>query len=360
MPDPILLISDSHRPSEPLARTLALLGSVTTLSLADGAPDGGSHRPAEGPDGRFSTVVADIDLRDARSVSSLRRCLMPGGRAAPPTLCLLDGSGHDETVQAWAIGASAVMPVAAGREQLLAAVLSLAPPPATVTPRVSRAVPGVGAALADLLEGAASGTAIRPAVVADASVLMLDAIGDDGIGAWLDVVRTIDDITYQHCLSTAGFVAAFALRLGFSRRDGEALCRAALVHDIGKGRVPLEILGKQGGLSPGERAVMREHAALGHELLVMQGGFDSMSLEIARHHHEFLDGSGYPDGLAGAAIPDHVRIMTICDIFGALTERRPYKPAMAPADAMRIMGGMDNQLDGDLLHSFRDCFRDLD
>ena len=109
------------------------------------------------------------------------------------------------------------------------------------------------------------------------------------------------------------------------------------MHDIGKGVIPLGILNKAGALDAREMAIMRGHAAAGHDLLMVRGDavdqHEPMTLDVVRHHHEALDGTGYPDCLAGAAIADPVRIVTICDVFTALIEDRPYKSALAGHEA---------------------------
>ncbi|WP_238183315.1 HD-GYP domain-containing protein, partial [Methylobacterium trifolii] len=115
---------------------------------------------------------------------------------------------------------------------------------------------------------------------------------------------------------------------------------AALVHDVGKARIPLAILNKPGPLDAAEMAVMRTHAAVGHDILFASGMRDPVALPATRHHHEMLDGSGYPDRLSGDRIDDPIRLLTICDIYAALTERRPYRPAMPQAEALRVLRGM--------------------
>ncbi|MDE4909942.1 HD domain-containing protein [Methylobacterium sp. 092160098-2] len=128
--------------------------------------------------------------------------------------------------------------------------------------------------------------------------------------------------------------------LRLSIGDRRSFVRAALVHDVGKTKIPLEILLKPGALTAEEMKVMRAHAALGHEMLLASGMTDKFALAVTRHHHEMLDGSGYPDGLSGAAISDPVRLLTICDIYAALTEDRPYRAAMSQAKALEILRGM--------------------
>ena len=117
--------------------------------------------------------------------------------------------------------------------------------------------------------------------------------------------------------------------------------------------MPLDILNKPGRLSEEEMAIMRTHASVGFELLAKQGGFDGEILSVVRHHHEYLDGTGYPDGLKANAIIDLVRLTTICDIYAALIERRAYKSPMPAEQAFKIMWDMGGKLDADLLRAFQ-------
>jgi HD-GYP domain-containing protein (c-di-GMP phosphodiesterase class II) len=108
---------------------------------------------------------------------------------------------------------------------------------------------------------------------------------------------------------------------------------AALLHDVGKLRVPREILRKPGALTDRERSLMRNHPMWGAELVSGVPGLQAVAL-IVRHHHERIDGSGYPSGLSGVRIPVASRIMAVCDAYGAMTERRPYRRERAPQKAL--------------------------
>jgi HD-GYP domain-containing protein (c-di-GMP phosphodiesterase class II) len=98
---------------------------------------------------------------------------------------------------------------------------------------------------------------------------------------------------------------------------------------------------------------MRRHPAIGYELLKDIAGISPEILDGVRHHHEYLDGSGYPDALTAPEIPDLVRLLTISDIFAALIESRPYRPAMPRQNAYKILCGMDGKLERSLVKAFR-------
>jgi putative nucleotidyltransferase with HDIG domain len=209
-----------------------------------------------------------------------------------------------------------------------------------------------GGVVANLFAAAEAGRPLSSDEADAGTEIILAAVSDCGIRTWLEVIERHDQQLYQHSLSVAGYASAFGAGLGLARADQMRLARAALLHDIGKAKIPLEILNKPGRLTGAEMAVMRSHPAIGADLLAAQGDFDAATLAVIRHHHEMLDGSGYPDGLAGAAIPDLVRLVTICDIHSALTERRPYRDPLPHRDAHALMRDMGPKLDADLLRAF--------
>ncbi|OAS20058.1 HD-GYP domain-containing protein [Methylobacterium platani] len=189
--------------------------------------------------------------------------------------------------------------------------------------------------------GDAAGGGIDIRVVDGLVYPVMRALQDGGVQRWLVSVHAhASQDTVQHSLHVAGLAANFVHHLGLPIRDCVTLVRAGLLHDIGKARIPRAILDKPGALTAAEMDLMRTHAATGHEILLASGMRDPVVLAVARHHHEMLDGSGYPDRLAGAAIRELVRLATVCDIYAALTERRPYRPGMSRADALAILQEM--------------------
>jgi HD-GYP domain-containing protein (c-di-GMP phosphodiesterase class II) len=144
------------------------------------------------------------------------------------------------------------------------------------------------------------------------------------------------------------------LDIGFTSPDVKRLGLAATLHDIGKARIPLSVLDKPGRIDPAEEEAMRRHPVIGYELLKNLAGIGPEILDGVKHHHEYLDGSGYPDALMAPQISDLVRLLTISDIFAALIESRPYRPAMPRQNAYKILGGMDGKLEQSLVKAFRD------
>ncbi|MCH8239928.1 MAG: HD domain-containing protein, partial [Proteobacteria bacterium] len=125
-----------------------------------------------------------------------------------------------------------------------------------------------------------------------------------------------------------------------------------LLHDIGKVRIPLSILDKPGALSAEERVQINKHPGYGAEILRRDGQFNDEVVDITLHHHELLDGSGYPDGLSGDQITDPVRIITVVDIYSALIDNRAYRDAVTPGEAYQILLDMGAKLDRDILGAF--------
>ncbi len=197
-----------------------------------------------------------------------------------------------------------------------------------------------------------SGQMVTPELASTGAGLIARAVQHCGIRDWIGAVQRFDEATHRHCLIVTGLAAAFASKLGFIDLDGYRLTKAALLHDVGKTRISTAILNKPGRLTDEEMAAMRTHAALGYDMLV-GSGFSPEMLQVVRSHHEMLDGSGYPDGLRAPEIPDLVRLVTICDIYGALIERRPYRAPMPGGEAYGIVQSMTGRLDPDLVTAFR-------
>jgi putative two-component system response regulator len=145
-------------------------------------------------------------------------------------------------------------------------------------------------------------------------------------------VEARDPATEGHCARLAYYAGALGRMLALDAEEISALERGGYLHDVGKIGVPDSVLLKTGPLTPGEYALMKTHTIVGERLC---GELRSLRRvrEIVRHHHERLDGTGYPDGLSGDAIPFLAQVMSVVDIFDALTTQRPYKPAIADAAA---------------------------
>ena len=145
-----------------------------------------------------------------------------------------------------------------------------------------------------------------------------------------------DPYTGGHCERLAEYSAALGKGIGLTEDQITALRRAGIVHDIGKVAVPDSILLKPAALTLEERTLMQEHAMVGERICAPLKAF-RLVLPIIRHHHEKLDGSGYPDGLRGDRIPVTARVLQIVDVYDALTTARPYKRAFSVPETLQIM-----------------------
>ena len=149
-------------------------------------------------------------------------------------------------------------------------------------------------------------------------------------------IEARDPFTENHCDRLVDYATALASALNLDPADLDALYRGAFIHDIGKIAIPDRILLKKGKLTSAEYELMKQHPIIGDDLCRTVRSLDDVR-GIVRHHHERLDGRGYPDGLTGDAIPLLARIVTIVDVFDALTTDRPYRKAMAVGAALQIM-----------------------
>lgn len=301
-------------------------------------------------------LLFDVDFSDSPRLLNLKQWLNRKPKDGK-VVFVTDKASHIQAIQAKALGATDVVhhPLNAGvlMKKLLAsrdAILrdGLLDP--------IKGSPGVGAAL-DALHGifssACLGAPLDPAAINSAGESIVGRIEEHGLRSWIDTVRRHHSQTYQHCLLVTGVAVAFGQHLGLSQADRRRLSFAGMLHDIGKARVPIEILEKPTALSDDEMAVMRRHPEFGLETLKHAAGLSPDMLDVVIHHHEYLDGSGYPHGLSNREIFDFVRIATICDVFGALLERRAYKTPLRGDVAYQVLLDMGPKLDKDLVREFR-------
>lgn len=168
-----------------------------------------------------------------------------------------------------------------------------------------------------------------------------------------------DENTGQHVIRMSHYARILGLQAGMEPADAEMLLHAAPMHDIGKIGIPDRILLKPGRLDAEERAVMREHCVIGARILgehADNAPLLAMARDIALHHHECWDGTGYPAGVAGDRIPLVARIVTIVDVFDALTSERPYKAAWPVERALaQLRRKAGRQFDPQLVDRFHDA-----
>jgi len=180
------------------------------------------------------------------------------------------------------------------------------------------------------------------AVDATACAALVDDISDSVLrnpGALISVARLKrrDEYTYMHSVAVCALMVSLGRQLGMQGDQLQKAGLAGMLHDLGKAVIPLDVLNKPGTLTNAEFEVMKSHAVRGHELLVEGGSVGPVALDVCLHHHEKVDGSGYPHGLAGERISLFAKMGAVCDVYDAITSVRPYKSGWDPGEALRHM-----------------------
>lgn len=158
-------------------------------------------------------------------------------------------------------------------------------------------------------------------------------------GALISLARlkTADDYTYMHSVAVCALMVSLARQLGLSDAHTRSAGLAGLLHDLGKAAVPLEVLNKPGKLTDEEFEVVRGHPVAGYQMLKEAAQVSAPVLDACLHHHEKIDGTGYPDRLAGDQISLIARMAAVCDVYDAVTSDRPYKRGWDPSESLRRM-----------------------
>ena len=173
---------------------------------------------------------------------------------------------------------------------------------------------------------------------------------------WLTKLRSVDTYAYDHAIDTSVLAAMFGRHLGLPRDQLQELGLAGLLFDIGKLKLPPDLLTKPGRLTDDEFALMRRHVDFGVEILSQSKGIPERVLDGVRYHHERHDGTGYPNGLRGASIPIFARIVAIVDCFDAITSARPFRGAISAHHAIRQMyEWRDAEFQAQLYEQFIQC-----
>jgi len=179
-------------------------------------------------------------------------------------------------------------------------------------------------------------------VDAEAAAELVDEISTSVMrnpGALISLARlkSADDYTYMHSVAVCALMVALARQMKLDDKITRDLGMAGLLHDLGKAMMPMEVLNKPGKLTDDEFVIIKSHPQEGHRLLVEGGTAGEITLDVCIHHHEKMDGSGYPHHLEGEAISLYARMGAVCDVYDAITSNRPYKPGWDPAESIRKM-----------------------
>lgn len=165
-------------------------------------------------------------------------------------------------------------------------------------------------------------------------------------------LKTQDDYTYMHSVAVCALMVALARQLGHSEADCREAGMAGLLHDLGKAAVPLEILQKPDKLTDGEFAVIKTHPERGYEMLQEGRGASELAMEVCLHHHERVDGGGYPHRLSGDRLTPFARMGAVCDVYDAITSNRPYKKGWDPSESIARMASWRGHFDDAVFRAF--------
>ncbi|MFA6311513.1 MAG: HD-GYP domain-containing protein [Sterolibacterium sp.] len=177
-------------------------------------------------------------------------------------------------------------------------------------------------------------------------------------GALISLARlkTVDDYTYMHSVAVCALMVALARQIGVGEGEVREAGMAGLLHDLGKALMPMEVLNKPGKLTDEEFTIIKSHPVEGHRLLVEGHTTREIPLDVCLHHHEKVDGSGYPHRLKNEEISLFAKMGAVCDVYDAITSNRPYKQGWDPAESIKKMTEWSSgHFDAKIFQAFVKC-----
>ena len=168
-------------------------------------------------------------------------------------------------------------------------------------------------------------------------------------------LKSVDDYTYSHSVAVCAMMVALARQLGLDEEQTRIAGMAGLMHDLGKASMPMEVLDKPGKLTDAEFAIIKTHPEIGHRMLLAGHDIDPRVLDVCLHHHEKMNGSGYPKGLKGPVISLLAKMGAVCDVYDAITSNRPYKTGWDPAESLSKMAEWTGHFDPMVFQAFVKC-----
>jgi HD-GYP domain-containing protein (c-di-GMP phosphodiesterase class II) len=210
-----------------------------------------------------------------------------------------------------------------------------------------------GEAMRRMFAEARLGKAIEPgecASLVDAVVESINRHPDALLS--LARIKNADEYTYLHSVAVCALMVALGRQLGLNDAQCREAGMAGMMHDLGKAAMPQEVLNKPGKLTPAEFEIIKQHPVRGYEMLLAGAGVSEGVMDVCRHHHERVDGTGYPDGLTADQISLLARMGAVCDVYDAVTSDRPYKAGWDPAQALSQMATWKGHFDPAIFQSF--------
>jgi HD-GYP domain-containing protein (c-di-GMP phosphodiesterase class II) len=195
------------------------------------------------------------------------------------------------------------------------------------------------------------------AIDAEAAAPLVEEISNSVLrnpGALISLARlkTADDYTFMHSVAVCALMIALARQIGLDEQQTREAGMAGLLHDLGKAMIPMSILNKPGKLTDAEFDLVKTHPAEGHKLLLGGTGINEISKDVCLHHHEKVDGSGYPEGLNGDTMSLYAKMGAVCDVYDAVTSNRPYKAGWDPAESIKRMAEWTGHFDATVFQAF--------
>jgi len=175
---------------------------------------------------------------------------------------------------------------------------------------------------------------------------------NDAVAIDVNLIKISDEYTFKHSVDVAAISMMIGREYGLPKEELHQLGIAGLLHDVGKARIPNEILNKPGKLTDEEFSVIQNHSLFGYEILKEKNSFSPIILDGVLHHHEKMNGMGYPDNLGSSQISLFSRIISVADVFDALVTKRPYKGPITGREAMEMVLAMGSELDNAIIQSF--------